>query len=83
MLLCIKESHHWCSSHSFSRSVWLETIAVEYRRCRLVVDCCVFLSLLLSSSSCVCFGLRPVWLAVWLAVLLGTWLGDAVEIVPF
>ena len=65
--------------------MWLETIAVEYRTCRLVVDRCVFLSLL--SSSRVCFDLRSVWLAVWLAVwlvvLLGTWLGGAFEIVLF
>ena len=78
----MKETHR-CSSHLFFCSVWLETIAVEYRRCRLVVDRCVFLSLLSSSSSCVCFGLRPVWLAVWLAVFFWTWLGDSFEIVPF
>ena len=64
----MKETHR-CSSHLFFCSVWLETIAVEYRTCRLVVDRCVFLSLLLlSSSSRVCFVLRLVWLAVWLAV---------------
>ena len=38
--------------------MWLETIAVEYRTCRLVVDRCIFLSLM---SLQVCFGLRTVW----------------------
>ena len=70
MVLCIKEIHQ-CSPW-YSRSVYLETIAVEYHTCRVVADRCVFLSLL--SSSRVCFGLRPVWLAVWLAVLLAVWL---------
>ena len=42
----------------------LKTSVVTYCTCRLVADCCVFLSLL---SSRFCFGL--VWIAVWRHVL--------------
>ena len=54
MVLCIEGTRH-CSL-GYSRSVYLETIAVEYCICRVVASLRVCVSSSYVSSSCVCLG---------------------------